>query len=183
MITVIDDFLPYIDNEILSRALTDPHITWSVSSAVYDKDPMAPRCDPKYNFQLYHVFLESKSQIMINMNTFHLLDPIVKKINPSEWVRIKMNLNPCNSEIIEHGLHIDNYSPREDAWTAVYYINSNNGYTVFADGTKIESIRNRLVVFPSNMEHSGSTCTDVYARLVLNLNFYKDSIEDLVSGL
>ena len=181
MITVIDDFLPYIESEILSRALTNPQVTWVGSNAVYDDDPISPKCDPKYNFQLCHVFLESKSQMMINKNTFHLLDALVKKINATEWVRIKLNLNPCNSQIIEHGFHIDHTSPRDDSWTAIYYVNSNNGYTLFKDGTKVESIRNRFVVFPSKLQHSGTTCTDVYARLVLNLNFFKDSIEELTN--
>jgi hypothetical protein len=182
MINVIDNFLPYIDNEILGRALTDQQVTWVGSNAVYDDDPLSPRCDPKYNFQLCHVFLESKSQVMINKNTFHLLDTLVKKINATEWVRIKLNLTPCNSQIIEHGFHIDHNSPRPDSWTAIYYVNSNDGYTLFEDGTKIESIRNRFVIFPSKLRHSGTNCTDVYARLVLNLNFFKDSIEDLISA-
>jgi hypothetical protein len=118
---------------------------------------------------------------MINKNTFHLLDTLVKKINASEWVRIKLNLNPCNSQIIEHGFHIDHHSPRPDSWTAIYYVNSNDGYTLFEDGTKVASIKNRCVIFPSKLRHSGTNCTDVYARLVLNLNFYKENITELTN--
>ena len=55
--------------------------------------------------------------------------------------------------------------------TAIFYINTNNGYTYFEDGQKIESIENRMVMFPSNIPHAGATCTDEDRRVVLNLNY------------
>lgn len=182
MITVIDNFLSQFEADVLSNMIMDQKILWSCSSTVHDDNPLSPRCEPKYNFQMCHVFLENKSQVMINKNTFHLLGALITRINPSEWVRIKMNLNPCNSQIIEHGYHIDHSLSRNDSWTAIYYVNSNNGYTVFEDGSKIESVKNRLVLFQSQIRHSGTTCTDIYARLVLNLNFYKDDIEELIAN-
>lgn len=182
MIYVIDDFLSFSEWDTLSRAMTSNQIKWSGSSVVSIHDPLFKDYDPRYNFQLTHMFLESRSDTMINKNTFFLVDALVKKINPSEWVRIKANLNPCNSHIVEHVFHIDYRSPRDDAWTAIYYLNTNNGYTLFKNNNKIDSIQNRLVVFPSNLEHTGTNCTDVYARMVINLNFYKDNIEELVNN-
>lgn len=181
MIYVIDNFLPYRDWDLLYNAVTSQQIKWA-SSTVVAHDSLYQDYDPRYNFQLIHMFLESRSDIMINKNTFYLLDALLKKINPREWIRIKLNLNPCNSNIIKHGLHVDHYSQRTDAWTAIYYINTNNGYTLFEDGSKIDSIENRLVVFPSTLKHTGTTCTDTYARFVLNLNFYKDNIKELVDS-
>ena len=69
----------------------------------------------------------------------------------------------------EHGFHIDyTYSHKG----AIFSINSNNGYTILEDGTKIESVENRLVSFPAEMRHSGTTCTDEQARVVINLNYF-----------
>ena len=51
-------------------------------------------------------------------------------------------------------------------------MNTNNGYTLFEDGTKVDSIANRMVVFDGNTKHTGSTHTDDDRfRFVLNINF------------
>ena len=54
---------------------------------------------------------------------------------------------------------------------AIYYFNTNNGYTLFENGDKVESIRNRLIMFKSNLRHTGTTCTDKPNRYVLNINY------------
>ena len=56
--------------------------------------------------------------------------------------------------------------------TSIYYVNSNDGYTEFKDGTIIESVENRLVIFPSDMRHTGTTCTNAKNRIVVNINYF-----------
>ena len=56
--------------------------------------------------------------------------------------------------------------------TSIFYVNTNNGYTKFEDGTKVESVANRLLTFPANMKHTGTSCTDEKTRVVINCNFY-----------
>ena len=46
------------------------------------------------------------------------------------------------------------------------------GYTEFKDGTIIESAENRLVIFPSDMRHTGTTCTNAKNRIVVNINYF-----------
>ena len=65
---------------------------------------------------------------------------------------------------------------------AIYYVNSNDGYTEFRDGTKVESIANRLAIFPSTMEHTGSTCTNTKFRCVINFNFYSGHPLEMLYG-
>jgi len=57
--------------------------------------------------------------------------------------------------------------------TAILYMNTNNGYTKFEDGTKVESVANRMITFPANMKHSGTSCTDEKTRVVINFNYFK----------
>ena len=52
-------------------------------------------------------------------------------------------------------------------------MNTNNGYTKFEDGTKIESVANRMVSFPTNTQHKGTSCTDQKTRVVINFNYFK----------
>ena len=62
--------------------------------------------------------------------------------------------------------------------TAILYINTNNGFTEFEDGVKVESIANRLVMFPSNFKHRGITQTDEQTRIMINFNFLKRKNRD-----
>jgi len=86
-------------------------------------------------------------------------------------LKAKINLTPKTNTVYEHGFHTDIKEP--DVLTAIYYLNTNNGYTAFRDGSKIESIANRMVIFDGSTEHSGTTCTDADSRLVLNINYKK----------
>ena len=40
------------------------------------------------------------------------------------------------------------FKDEEKLTTAIFYLNTNNGATEFEDGDKIDSVRNRLVMFP-----------------------------------
>ena len=55
--------------------------------------------------------------------------------------------------------------------TAIFYLNTNNGYTEFKDGNRIDCIRNRFVMFPASIPHRAIGQTDVEQRIVLNFNF------------
>ena len=64
--------------------------------------------------------------------------------------------------------------------TAIYYLNSNNGSTVFKDsGDKVESVANRLIVFDGSIEHAGTSCTDDSRRVVLNINYIPSELDPL----
>ena len=120
------------------------------------------------NYQFTHTFYQN---FLIRSDQFVLIEPILKNLNPSAIIRIKANLLTKAGKIIEHGMHTD--VEIENSKTAVYYVNTNNGYTKFENGKKINSQANTLVIFNSNIEHTGTTCTDKDYRIVLNLNYYK----------
>jgi len=56
---------------------------------------------------------------------------------------------------------------------AIYYLNTNNGYTLFKEGKKkINSVKNRMIFFDSDAYHLGTNSTDCKNRLVLNFNYF-----------
>jgi hypothetical protein len=57
--------------------------------------------------------------------------------------------------------------------TAIFYLNTNNGTTEFKDGTKVDAVKNRLVMFPAITPHRAIGQTDITERIVLNFNFIK----------
>ena len=81
------------------------------------------------------------------------------------------NLNTQTSKIIETGEHTD-----EDKrfTSAVFFLNSCNGYCKI-DNKKIKSEDNKMVIFNSNKKHTGSTCTDVDRRMLINFVYIKNN--------
>jgi len=47
-----------------------------------------------------------------------------------------------------------------------------NGYIIFEDGTKIESVKDRLLTFNGSEIHASSTCTDEARRISLAVNYF-----------
>ena len=65
------------------------------------------------------------------------------------------------------------FEDEEKITTAIFYLNTNNGATEFKDGKRIDSVKNRLAVFPTNTSHRAIGQTDTPERIVLNFNFIK----------
>lgn len=94
-----------------------------------------------------------------------------KAISDNNVIRAKLNLTHRTHKTIETKPHTDvsKIDLNEPSETAILYMNTNNGYTQIVGGEKIESIQNRLLVFPTNTSHFGATNTDIDYRIVLNL--------------
>ena len=69
------------------------------------------------------------------------------------------------------GFHTD--FPWNYKWnTAIFYINTNNGKTLFKHNKQISSRENRVAIFDGRLKHTGTTCTDAKNRIVINLNYF-----------
>ena len=102
--------------------------------------------------------------------SYTVVNDILDKLNPRALIRIKTNLTPGRHQNFMFPFHTDN--PHHDAKTAIYYVNTCDGYTEFEDGTKTQCVANRLVKFPSNLKHRGVSQTDTRLKSVINLNFF-----------
>ena len=162
-----DNFLDQKDFEELQKFLMGNMFPWYYNSIIdFYED------EDKYQF--IHVFYDNyapTSSVIENIN------PILAKVGPLSIWRIKANLLTKTSNIVENSFHIDNnFLSKEKLkqWTtSIFYVNTNNGYTEFDDGKNVESIANRLVTFPANMKHTGTSCTDEKTRVVINFNYFK----------
>jgi len=127
--------------------------------------------EEKFNrkeFQFTHIFYLDGSP----RTSYPVVEPIVKTINPFSLVRVKANLLTKTPKIKEYDFHTD-YKNKKNLTTAIFYVNTCNGYTLFKDGKKIESVANRLVSFDSGLEHTGTSCSDENVRVVINFNYIK----------
>ena len=165
MIEIYDDFLPkdgffYLENYIFSKKFP-----WYYASVLGEGPDRL--CDELDDMQFINMMY---LDFMPQGNEFHIVEPIIRspELRVTSLFRIKANMNPRTQEIIKHGFHLD--VPYNET-TAIYYVNSNDGYTEFEDGTKVESVANRLVKFNSNIRHTGTTCTDSKIRCLINFNY------------
>jgi hypothetical protein len=117
---------------------------------------------------IYFVHTFQEKQYNLQSPTLNNLTPILKKMNIDDLWRVKGNLFPNQNKFIEHDAHIDYNEPHQ---AAIYYINTNNGYTKLKDGTKVDSVANRLLLFNGSEYHSSTNCTNDKIRVNINFNY------------
>ena len=97
-----------------------------------------------------------------------ILSPILGRLKFNYLMRTKVNLYTKKSEFIQTDMHIDNTIPH---MVGLYSVNTNNGYTLFEDGTRIESVENQMVIFDGSRKHCSVAQTDTHVRVNININF------------
>lgn len=157
---IIDNFLEESDFIAIKDFLMDSNFPWYFNSGILVKD------DNHSHFQFTHSFYRNYKP---ESSYIDILNPIFAKIAPKAIIKVKANLGTRMEEIRPTGMHTDyNF----ECTTGIFYVNTNNGYTLFEDGTKIESVANRFVEFNSLLKHSGTTHTDEQTRVVVNFNYF-----------
>jgi len=142
-------------------------IPWKFKDVIDEKNDVD-------KFQFIHSFYAYAAEQSQHVN---ILNPIFELLQPISIFKIKANLLTRTPEIVENKLHVDIgvlSEEQQKQWTiSIFYINTNNGYTKFENGTKVNSVANRMISFPANMKHKGTSCTDEKIRVVINFNYYK----------
>ena len=171
-IKIYDNFLDEYDATNLERIFCDESgIPWHYQSTVvsdYDDEDIN---DSDYNFQFTHR-IYNDFEFVSEFKKF--IFPIFTKLGVKVLIRAKFNLRPRAPRIYESVMHNDipNFNGDLPYKTAIYYLNSNDGYTIFESGEKINSVANRIISFDGEVKHAGTTCTDKNNRVVLNINYF-----------
>jgi len=123
----------------------------------------------KYNWHMFNLMYSNGVPMTPE---YDLILGLINKIKPRAIIRVKANMTPVADAVREFEMHNDiNDDKKGESKTSIYYINDNDGFSLFEDGSKIESVGNRLVTFPESMMHCGTTSTDE-RRIVINLNYF-----------
>ena len=158
MIKVIDNFLEDNIFNVIKNLVSN--IQWSY---------IDHKVNPWDNhYQLIHTFYDNAKP----NNSIELINPIVNKLNAQAIIRIKANLTFKSETIEQYNMHRDIDDCLNDQKTAIYYLNTNNGKTIFENGEEVSSVENRIVIFPGKLKHSGTTHTDTKYRLLINFNYF-----------
>ena len=163
---VIDNFLPEGEFKSIQSFILSENFPWYFYDCIVDYN------DGQYKF--CHGFMknqyDSKVQNEPDIN-FPVIEPCLNRLRSRILYRIKANLVPKTLFHRRSGYHTDlNDAPRKTR-TAIFYINTCNGWTQFKKGGKVKSIANRIVIFDHKLSHAGVTCTDEKRRVVVNFNY------------
>lgn len=159
-VDIFDNFLLDSEANQIKDTLLSDIFPW-----YYSKYKVCNNREENHNHQFVHMFFfdhSAKSQFL------YLLEPILKKLDVKALIRIKANITSCTDKLVIYDEHTD---VGFECKTAVYYVNTNNGYTKIGE-EKIHSKENRLANFNSQISHAGTSCTDQSVRCVINFNYF-----------
>ena len=115
------------------------------------------------------IYYDDIPQNQIYSNISNIFIPKFLQIaNFKTMIRIKMNAYPYTDVVKEHEKHID-YDYEHTG--AIFSLNTCDGYTKLSDGTKVESVANRIVFFDASKEHQSTTTSNAKLRYNINFNF------------
>ncbi|MFZ9727909.1 MAG: hypothetical protein ACO3CD_02755 [Candidatus Nanopelagicaceae bacterium] len=181
-ITIIDNFLDTENWESIKDLTMGPTFKWTCGPSLMEAPNVEITMDPLYDRQLvnllYSKYKPSIKSAQEQESDYKIIIPILKKlrISTKELTRVKINGNLCRATTMRSGWHVDVPDDQYGlGMTAIYYINTNNGKTLFKTGEEIESIENRIVIFPNHFFHSPQYQTDTPMRCVININWSLDT--------
>tara|TARA_Y100000004_G_scaffold172260_1_gene208934 strand:- start:256 stop:747 length:492 start_codon:yes stop_codon:yes gene_type:complete len=158
---VVDNFLDEKDFKDIQNLLLGENFPWYFSDRISDR-----RFDDGESYYAHKFFEHYEPR----SSYFKMMYPLLDKIEPTALIRIKGNMYNRTDKLREHGQHVD-YTFGH--YGAIYSINTNDGYTRLHDGTKIESVENRILFFDSSKPHNSTSCTDKKVRVNINFNYVR----------
>lgn len=159
-IKVLSNVMNVEDFNILSSTVKSQDFEWH-----YHENQSHLKTDGEYfGHSLYNKF-------NINSHAFELIIPLLTKLKVKALIQARLNLLIAKETPQFSEFHTD-YS--YECNTAIFYLNTCNGYTEFFDEkkTKVFSQENKAVIFNSQTNHRAVSQTDNKRRIVLNINYF-----------
>ncbi len=124
----------------------------------------------EWNWYATHTFYSmSKPESEYFQEVYDIFMPRFREIGiDSDLSRMKFNCYPRTEVMREHKQHHD-YDHSHQA--AIFSLNTCDGFTRLPDGSKGNSIANRIIFFDASQYHNSSTTTTAPARYNINFNF------------
>jgi hypothetical protein len=182
---IIDKFLNEEDFQSITSHVLSNAFRWEyVEQKSRYPDGTHPATD-YHNQQMTNVIYSTPNGagFFENEKNLSVLLPIQKSLRALCALRVKINIQFPSKEVIPTPFHTDVDMVPDDVkvYSAILYLNTNDGYTVFEDtGEKVRSVENRIVVFDSQRKHAGTSFTNSRNRVVINLNFIPSSDTDFI---
>jgi len=128
---------------------------------------------PEQQYFSHTVMMDGK----MNSNYYEkLIIPFAVKLNIKDLIQVGINFTVNQNKAVISDWHTDainEFKKRKikKGKTAIYYVNTNNGFTEFKTGEKVNSIANQFVIFDKDLKHRAIQQTDTKYRIVINFNY------------
>ena len=172
--TVIDNFLEYEQFKGLKEAIVfNDKFPFSPVKTVTSKRKKIKDIEDKRLWSWYMLHLAYENDMPVS----EFAQPLMELFSPrfvdlgiiKSLSRVKINMFPYTHEVHEHEPHKDRDYPIKNA---LFSLNTCDGFTRLSDGSKIESVENRIVFFDGSFPHNSSTTSNAEARFNINFNFF-----------
>ena len=151
---------------------TEKRVPWFYFKDIsYSKDDKRWKLEEEDDISFFMTHLIYDKNMPIS-SLYDDLIPLLEKLKASCLMRIKTNLYPNTHKLREHVPHTDYAFPHSGALLS---LNTCDGYTKLKDGTKIDSVANRVLLFDPGIEHCSTSTTNVPARFNININYIQRS--------
>ena len=174
---VIDN---YFDEEIFNQVLNffaHEQTHWYLTTGISDPDGTAATSYDSSPLDSYFFCHPVYDHMLMRSTCFHKLIELIegpfKRTLGTELntiTRIKCNLYPRTEIVNRHPWHIDS-SEQPALRGALLMLNTCDGFTGFIDGTKVNSVANRIAFFDATEKHHSTSTSDQSYRMTLNINY------------
>ena len=139
----------------INEELLKPYFPWYYNKNQNNKDTS----------YMFHLFFNGTN---VNSDYFYLVEPILKKLKIKNLLNVRANL--CLKRPSKCNWHVDKFTKNLKHKTAIQYVNTNNGYTLFKN-KKVKCEKNKIVIFDADQKHKAKIQTNTDARIVININY------------
>ena len=175
-ISIIDNFLPEENFKKLLGIIEGPAMSWYFTPGISDQSRTAEyqANNPLDNWMMAHMFYNDYVPRSVYFEDVRdlVLRPLIDYLGV-EWntlTRIKCNFYPRTNEVNIHPWHVDS-TAMPALKGALLMLNTCDGYTGFADGTEVDSVANRMILFNAHERHHSCSTSNAQRRLTLNINY------------
>ena len=160
--SIIENFLGKQEHQSILDEMSSTYFPWFYNSSMTDYET-------DYGFFSHTFYKEYKP----NSDSFRkLIIPIVQKMNVKGLMEVRANFMTNKNKRYESEWHTDR---KFDCKTAIYYVNTNNGYTILDKDEQINipCKENSMLIFDSDILHKAVSQTDNERRIVINFNYFE----------
>ena len=160
---VTENFLQEEYYEHINELITSNTFPWMFQNRVANitEDPEE---DLNHYYFVHSLFYRNKIESPFYDDFLYLFQSL--NVQFLHRARVLMFVNQGEQYI--HDRHVDHTT---NCNTALIYMNSNDGFTDFETGERVESVKNRLLLFDGSIPHSSSTPTNTKERLLLSVTY------------
>ena len=163
---VIDNFLKKEDYNYFSDFIKSTHVPW------YYRPIDTPEGETK-NKNGFFCFCFYNEHAPDDKSFYEFMPNFIRALNVESLIQIRANLTFRDIETVESSFHNDYYYDKST--TGIFYLTTCNAKTVLKypkQNIYVESVENRMLLFPSKIKHRVLYQNDVHKRYVANFNFF-----------